>query len=395
MSADAVRSGNKATAQAEPSIFTAPTKPKLHFVNIIWGEQFTKLFLEASLPSQLSAGNLPRAARDSQAVYRIFTTARDADTIRSSTGFARLQAIVSVEIIAITIDPQEDRYKLLTKFHKHAIADAAEQGFSLVFLAPDQVVAEGAFANLVRLAASGKKAVMLLTIRLNKDSLLPELRRRLHSPAAAHTGLAAKDLITLAMDHLHPISRSLTWPPTTSWPSHLYWPVPGEGIIAHGYHLHPIMVTPSRGSADFECTIDDDYVLRTCSEDEIYVVEDAGEMLVFELSAPSHQSGKAVAPRSADSVARWASSHTQAFHRRMFNKSVRLAVGPTSPTWRAVAAEADEIIAEIDRLTKKHDRFGRAIRLIRPQVRRLKNWLLFPKHWAERKRGRAGSEPVS
>src|SRR5438046_107350 len=71
-----------------------------HFITAVWEAEYTDLFLTATLPNELSAGNLGACAtRPDRIVFKIYTTARDAETIRGASVFKKLQSLVETKVV--------------------------------------------------------------------------------------------------------------------------------------------------------------------------------------------------------------------------------------------------------------------------------------------------------
>lgn len=353
-------------------------RPLLHLVNVVWGGEYTRLYLDVSLPSQLAPGNLPALERSADGVYRIFTTAEDATIIRPSPAYRRLQSITPTEIVTVEIPARTDPYETLTRLQMQALREAAAVGAYALLLAPDIVIADGGIDRLARLAAEGKKAVMVLSVRVAKESFAPELRRRLSQGPDAAVKISSADLVELAIKHFHPTSRALVWPPTTSWPSHLYWPVEDAGFIAAGFHLHPILVAPAKTDGLLGSTIDGDFVARNFSADEVHVVDDSTELTVFEMSSAAQAVGRPVAPLSASAVGRWAACNADEGHMRLFERSVTFRTGKPSSAWQAAHDSTAQISIEIRRYRSRFGWWGRTVNVLRPVVRLAKRCRRWP-----------------
>lgn len=349
------------------------TLPPFWFVNVTWGENHTGLFLDVALPTQLSQCNLPAFENDRDAVYKIFTTRKDAERIRGSSSFAKLQAIITTEIIEIDLTAPGGSHTILTNCHKAVIREAAKTNAAIVFLAPDIVVADGSFANLRQLVAEGKKAVMLAGVRLDKESFVPTFLKACRPQEEAVASVRPRDLVGLAIDHLHPISRSLEWPPKSNWPSHLYWRVADEGFLARCYHLHPILVVAGEGQVDFSSTIDGDYVLNAYPQDQVYVVDDSDEVLLFEISPHCYLMGDRPDPIFENKVGLWAGRHANRLHRRMFERTLSFHQGGQAAAWERERHSVEQIAARIQNRTRLWDILAPLITLavfvLRPPVR--------------------------
>ena len=74
-----------------------------HFVTPVWGEAYTKLYVEVAIPAQLAPGNVPSFRDVPNCRYVIYTRPEDADVIRSSPVYKRLD-----ECIPVTFEPITD-----------------------------------------------------------------------------------------------------------------------------------------------------------------------------------------------------------------------------------------------------------------------------------------------
>jgi len=123
-------------------------KEGLYFCLAVWGEEYTGLFLDYCLPSQLAEGNLPAIARMLPCIYRIFATPQDAEKILNHWTFVQLRKIMSTEVIQIDAEIGSDPHQTVNIFHETAVLDAREKSEWLVFLTPDNLWANMSFKNL-------------------------------------------------------------------------------------------------------------------------------------------------------------------------------------------------------------------------------------------------------
>ncbi len=293
-----------------------------HFVTGVWGDSYADLFLNVALPNHISSGNLGTFHGRDGSVYKIYTTSKDAERIKNSPVFSKLAGIMSAEIVLIDDVNVEIKHSAQMECHRRAIRAADRDGAILVFLSPDSIWSDGTFANLARLAAAGKRAVMVAGIRLVKETFVPVFLEGYYSKADLTASISSRELVKLALDHLHPITKSLFWGSrefNPGWPSHLYWQVNKEGLLARCFHLHPLMVNPYERSVLPLTTIDGDYIFLACpNPDDWYVVEDSDEIVGCEISSLSQNAGD-IAPNSSSIIelATWAKYRTNLHHRQI------------------------------------------------------------------------------
>ncbi|MDQ2104243.1 LbetaH domain-containing protein [Azospirillum isscasi] len=334
--------------------------PPFHFIMVVWGERFTRFFLDVALPSQLASDGLPAMRHLDNAVYRIFTTESDAAVMTADPAFDRLSALMRVEFTVVEPGAEAllsaDRYATMTAFHRRAVAEASVDGAYLVFLAPDAIFSAGTFAHVEARAALGDELVMIGGPRTVIEDAVPVVFARFRQPDGT-ISIPPRDLVRLMIDHPHPISKSLRWGTPgfcCAEASHLYWfASDNAAFVAHCWHLHPILVRSRPGSSAFSETIDGDYVLRTVQAPErIHVIQSSDEACVLEFSRRDHWAEVAGTPLpfSLERTLEWAAQRTNRFHRRFFDQPILFrAHGASEEAIEACLAEAEAAAAPIAR----------------------------------------------
>jgi hypothetical protein len=255
----------------------------------VWGGHIDT-FREHCLPS------LPGAIKGPGVRLVFHTTERDAPLLREL-GEIRL------------IDDTSDKFAVVGSAHRAALQMADEEDAVFVPIAPDTVLAAGTFAHAIHHLQRGKRVVHLPSIRLNKDTV-PKL-----------AGLSGREFVALGLRHLHPVARCHFWSFESDrfYPSNIYWRAP-YGLLAHCFHMHPLMIWPRVKFAESHSTEDDDMALACCPDlADHHVVTDSGDAAQFELSAPDACSihPEAWRRREIADVVDWALSdqHTNRLHR--------------------------------------------------------------------------------
>lgn len=317
-------------------------------VTAVWGAEFVELFLDVCVPNQLSPDNLPALPPGSR--YRVFTTSADVPRLEASPRLDALRRVLKVDVVNVDMTeadrsakPRErwNTHKRMIACHRRAAADAAIEGRALIFLAPDFVLAEGTIAGLVRLHSGGARAVLTANLRLSREAFLAELSAR-----AGGAAIAPRELVGLAMCHLHPWSRSLMADGTSTSdnPTAVHWPVSSgdrlEGVLVRSFYLHPMLVDPVRRTALPGGPIDSHYV-RDCCPDvrQCHVVDDSDELIVFELSPVDRAIGRqiqrhGVSPLRLAAATASCDRHQQSNWQRM----IRIHAGEGDEQWTAAEA---------------------------------------------------------
>ncbi len=323
-----------------------------HFITAVWGAAYTELFLEVVLPNQLSAGNLLYFRDKRQcATYKIYTAAADVERLQRSRSYAKLAEVVPVEIVLLDNVDLGRKYEALTECHRRAIRAADAAGAALVFLSPDAIWPDGTFKRLWQLAQAGTRVVMVGSIRVVKETFAPEYLARHFSESSCSAGVPARDLVKLAMGHLHPLTQALFWDSDHfgSGPSHLYWRVGDDGILARCFHLHPLMVNPLVRGLLPSSTIDADYTPLACPDPEsLYVVEDSDEIAGFEISAYSQFGTFKPRKFSAIDTAFYARYWTQSHHRKFVRHPIRFHGSDLTAQWQEIERQSAKVLETVE-----------------------------------------------
>ena len=316
-----------------------PRAQVFHVVTVVWGLPYVELFLDVTVPNQLTPGNLGALPAGSR--YRVFTSPEDADRLAASPMLARVSEMMPVDLVVMPelSDAAIDALIRTTTGHCRALSDAREAQAGLLFLNADFFLSEGALAAVLRRHAAGARAVVSVGVRLEKDTFVESLAVR-----GVH-GLASRDLVALALDHLHPftVAHMIDSTRTARNPIWVCWRVPGEGLLARSFFLQPLMVDPVlRHVLPREgFTIDAKYVIGACPQLEaIHVVSDSDELCFFELS---HVDG-AVTDIDSGSISVWRAARRlrggDRLTRKYWTQPIRLHVGDITSAWNPVERQS-------------------------------------------------------
>lgn len=320
------------------------------FVMVVWSDDFTEAFLKVALPSQLFPGNLVDFARQTDSVYRIYTTTKDAETIRKSEAYERLTALMPVQIAEIHGMSHVGKYKAMTQCHVHFIRSIIDDDRTAIFTDPDSVFADGTFARLLDVSRKGKRLVVIGNIRVARETFIPAFLEQ-YGKEGMLQPVAARQLIRMAMHHLHPVTRASCCDQTQTtsiFPGALYWPVAEEGILARQFHLHPLMVRPVDRNALPTVSIDSDFMAKVCPDPaDAYVVQDSDEVLMLDFSPSSHMS-EHIKPGAwnIDEMARWVTVHTDPLLREFVKHKLRFHSCDCSKSKWANAEKSSDVVVE-------------------------------------------------
>jgi hypothetical protein len=323
-----------------------------HFITHVWGDEYVSTFAASVLASLLAPGNLPGIRSLGRSRYRIRTTPGGAELLRASKTFARLSKLMPVDILPI--DPElvkRNRWHVLLECDRRAIEDAEKDGCAQVFILPDHFYSDGSFSRLEKLAEDHR----LIAVPLPRVEMVPFLEAvRKVSPQSPGGAISVppRELARLALANRHSLTRAMAWgaPDFHSWPSMLYWEVPGEGWLLRCFHLHPLFVRSRRLSALPSVGIDFDYVqLAGLEPGDFRVVEDSDEVSLVDLTRGTYEGAQPAAlGASALGVASWAKFNANPVHRRFVRSRIRFHNAEPSGRWSELERESDRVVDSIE-----------------------------------------------
>jgi len=351
--------------------------PPLHIAVPIWGADYVRTFLTYSLPTQLSPKNLP-GLKAGPHVYSLFTTREDYDRISESRVFHQLSGVMEVQVTFIEDELKREsslaigqKYEVKSNCYRQAFATAHDKGAAVVPSNADIVFADGFFGTLEALVESGKRAVQVPGPRGLREPIGQVLVSQYQTPAGVIV-IDPFELTALWMKHIHPLldMHFVDGLPEGGRfnPSHLYWRVQDEGIVARCFNLHPYIVYPRRGTVDFSTTVDDDLIERLgLSERERFFAQDSRQIFCCELSPPEQYVGDLA--RRGD-LARYVEVYASWYEHNMRNLKKEILITATrtlGPQWRQrrkqSAAFTKHLLKEYEREMRRRARRARADKL--------------------------------
>lgn len=330
----------------------------------VWGQDFVKKFTEISLASQLTPGNIPALASESEIHYHIYTDRYSRKyfdlPLAALSEYAEVHFYFYDDISYANGNLQKAIENSDIATAKHNVQRITAQhmlsqlkGSAAVLLDSDFIIADGSLARMHILRLEGKRAVMVPLMRLNESTVSPLLSEDLLA------FLAPRDLVRLCLDHMHPIFSAyfLNAEGSTLYPSQLNWKVSQlggdvneiSGVITRCLFPHPLMIVPDASAGEsgvkYFSTMDYDYALRAVSDDgAIHLSRSSDEILICKLSPEGYLvDSKQSEPLSIDSMANFVLNNTNLRHRLFLDQSVFF-VADEGGDWEAVNHEAFRFI---------------------------------------------------
>jgi hypothetical protein len=270
------------------------------FVMGAWGHWHVDAFLSLCLPSLLSLGNLPAFVGAQRPRYVIFTTADDRRTMEASPLWPRFAELLAVEFELLRAGEIREPIATQQRIWARAIDMVARRNDFLFLMPPDVVWSDGSLRAMSRALAAGRRIVFVpWHIRVVAETFAPAMRAIL-AERGATSGIAGRDLVRLALEHLHPLVAAYRID-GRFFPSHpelFLQPVRHQGLLARIIALTPALFRPAEIALNAN-----KLAVHVYRDDELYLPADSDELFLTSLTPLSKEFHYYSGPRRADPVA--------------------------------------------------------------------------------------------
>lgn len=257
------------------------SRPRCVFATVFWGEWHRSAFLDVNLPTMFAPGNLPGLLTAVDCEYLIYTTAQDAKQVISHHALRQLCSLMPVSFKLFSPSRSKHPIELHQEIWTKSTARARRQKAFMLFIPPDVLWANGSFAALRAALEGGKRAIFMTYPRVVSETILPAIAERYPPDAHASVAISAKDLMALAVTHIHPLmvayNRSAAHFPIH--PEHVLWPIEGDGFLLRLLARELFCFDPNN------CALNERSLLaRLPPEREIHIFRDSREFLGLSLT---------------------------------------------------------------------------------------------------------------
>src|SRR5882757_9353376 len=172
----------------------------------VWGERYTRDFLELCLPSLMAPGNLPALSKLGRCTFVLLAPARDAGMIERNPLWALLQACCAVRVQHIDDLISRSSSTVLTLAYASAIRGAGQRALDTCFilLVADYVMADGSLGAVVARIVGGASGVLAGNFQVDREIALPWLEQRKND--AGVLAMASRSLVELSLQALHRVT---------------------------------------------------------------------------------------------------------------------------------------------------------------------------------------------
>lgn len=335
---------------AKTSERSADQGPALHVAVPVWGDEYIQIFLQYSLPTILATGNIGAIAQKPGGKFRIFTTGKDSEVIKSSPAFQQLTSVVEYEIIYIEqmierAGPELGaKHDIKSNIYRQSMSDAFEADTAVAMVNSDMILAKGFFQEALNLLARGFRTIEVPGPRASARALKIELDQIREVNNGQDISISAKDLARIWYNNIHPLLEMhfvQGYRNQPFHPSHLYWDVQGEGVIMRCFDLYPIVVYPKKSQVDFSTTIDSDLVDNMAlTPHETCVVQDSRKMFCCEMSSESHYVGQITTRGDYAGTLNFYRTYDSKPIERILREIHVYVTEPTQQLWRKMSRES-------------------------------------------------------
>lgn len=334
---------------------TRPAPAAAQVLLPVWGYEFTRQFLDRSLPTLLAPGNLPAVARALPTEFVFLTLKKDEAMIREHPGYRRLAAVCAVRFLAIDDLVMDGNHSTtVTLAYARAVrrTGAKMVDTCFFFLVSDYVIADGSLAAVVARMREGASAVQVGNFQTIEEDAADWLRQQFDA-RSDHVALKPRELMRWALTCMHPatMANTVNFPAFhNSHTNRLFWRVDPDTLIGRFYLMHMICVRPEIEDFAVGASCDYSFVPEMCPSGNVVTIADSDAYLAIEVQPRRHEAhfldpGPADPREIAASLSEW----TTARHRLNAADTIVFHARELPAALPDAIAEADRFVAEVAR----------------------------------------------
>ena len=318
----------------------------------VWGERYTRDFLDFSLPSLMAPGNLPGISRLGRCTFVLLAPVKDVETIVRSSLWALLLDCCSVRVKYIDDLISQSSSTVLTLAYTLAIREAGERALDTCFipLVADYILSDGSLLAVVERVFAGASGVLAGNFQVAREIAFPCLEKSKNS--AGILAIPPRELVELSLGALHQttlteiVNESQAVSPATN---RIFWRVDDHCLVGRFFLMHMIAIRPE--TLDFIIAAPSDYSLipELCPSGKIIRMTDSDDYFVVECQPRSSGTQETatlrIEPRQfAKALADWAT----ATHRDNAKHVLVFHAGVPPPYLAEAIAASDAFVTEVE-----------------------------------------------
>ena len=134
---------------------------KLFLSTSVWGYDYLEIFLQFTLKSLATKGNLLNKKNFNKITYLIYSTEKDLLKIKNHKNFINLSKKINIIVKPLKFSNKETKYVTLLKYQNKSLEFAKKVEYDLYsFIYPDSVFGENHFNSIIKKINNGYKAVL-------------------------------------------------------------------------------------------------------------------------------------------------------------------------------------------------------------------------------------------
>ena len=321
----------------------------------VWGVSYTSQFLEISLPTLLSPGNLPSLAKALPCKLVFLTSSTDAAELKDHAAIHYLRGICDVEISVIDDLITGDNYSTtITLAYARAVRATGDAMLDtcFFFMISDYIVADGSLATVLARMQAGFSGVVAGNFQVVEETAKDSFFKTFDSGKSSMV-VRSRELMQWALDHLHPmtLANMVNFPLChTTHTNRLFWRVDDHTLIGRFYLMHMICIRPEATDFVIGSSCDYSFIPEMCASGNVHVLTDSDDYLVVEMQKRIHERnlvrfGSVKQSVLAASLAEWAT----ATHRKNAHSAVIFHASDLPPRLDTRVAESGAYIDAIER----------------------------------------------
>ncbi|NGX28938.1 MAG: hypothetical protein K940chlam1_01127 [Candidatus Anoxychlamydiales bacterium] len=290
---------------------------EIHIINALWNIGYAKEFLDLSLPTTLTSGNIPFLKSKIKVSYKLYTDNETKSTLENHPNFIKLSELIDTQIIAIDLLTKLDKYDRMTQYYSFGFQEANKSNAGIIILTPDCIFSNNSFKNLYSHIIDNKRVVFTSGLRISQDDYLNNLRPYYQSTNMLEKALNPRFLLNITLKYLHPFAK-ISFADNkkiSAWPSTMYWKINENCLLNRAFHVHPLFIWPvNKNISLVEGTFDTEFPVLCCPDIHTWkVIEDSDEILILGLTEKKEIISHTI-NNTPVNIAKWVVSNNKYFN---------------------------------------------------------------------------------
>lgn len=312
---------------------TAPPL-KVTYLIAVWGEAYIHQFMDLSLRSLLSPGNIPALSQHAQSTFIFLTCQNEREIFEKHPLFKRLSYYCTVEFVAIDDLIFSANYSAtLTIAYERGMRHGGNANMLSTYyfyLVADYVVADGSLANLLPHLQKGISGITSGNFQVVEEDMQETFMQRVDRNTGI-LNIPARELMRMTLPYLHPLTVANTVNDPYNHTEHsnrLFWRVDDNTMIGRFYLRHMLCIKPERSDYVIGASCDYSFIDEMCPSGNVHHITDSDEFCLVEMQPYAHEQkfirqGPFKLPMLVKSLNQWttASQRKNVFNPIIFHSS--------------------------------------------------------------------------